>query len=248
MCTASWLLTETGYQLFFNRDEQKSRVKALPAQMHQKQSVCYPIDPQGGGTWIGVNTSGMSLCLLNNYQTKLAHLLPATSLTSRGVIIPELFKSYAQGESSSIFALLDALVKKSLFAPFSLLYFPAGLCKQQGRVYQYNWDGKTLNVVTAIAPVISSGVDFECVQQNRKNVYQQFIAQTDYPIEQRHLLFHASHVPEQSEYSVCMHRADAQTVSFTQVKVAPDEISLSYYDKPLCQASSPLNLYLTGSG
>lgn len=243
MCTASWLLTATGYQLFFNRDEQKKRIKALPPYLSQNQTVCYPLDPQGGGTWIGLNSSGVSLCLLNNYQAQAAQFQSAGLLTSRGVIIPTLFAQVAQTaqiESASMLSLLKTLVESANFAPFSLLYFPNALTKQAGTVYQYNWNGERLSVHKAISPVISSGVDFERVQESRKAIYLQFMTQTRYSAEKRHLFFHACHLPQKNERSVCMHRADAQTVSFSHIRVNDSEKNLAYYDKPLCEKTTPV--------
>jgi len=57
MCTVSWFLTESGYELFFNRDERISRAQALPPQKKVVDS-CHalsPIDTEAGGSWISVN-------------------------------------------------------------------------------------------------------------------------------------------------------------------------------------------------
>lgn len=69
MCTITWLTRDNGYELFFNRDELRSRQRAAPPQLHQDSKIRYlaPIDSDAGGTWISANQFGLSLCLLNNY-------------------------------------------------------------------------------------------------------------------------------------------------------------------------------------
>lgn len=46
MCSVTWYLSDTGYQVFFNRDEQRSRALALPPKPYELQetSVLMPLD------------------------------------------------------------------------------------------------------------------------------------------------------------------------------------------------------------
>lgn len=41
MCSVTWSLSETGYQVFFNRDEQKSRALALAPAIYDRQGVSH---------------------------------------------------------------------------------------------------------------------------------------------------------------------------------------------------------------
>jgi hypothetical protein len=67
MCTVTWLPRPDGYQLLCNRDERDSRQPALGPRLHEQNGVKYiaPVDGDHGGSWIGTNEFGMSLCLLN---------------------------------------------------------------------------------------------------------------------------------------------------------------------------------------
>jgi hypothetical protein len=47
--------------------------------------------------------------------------------------------------------------------------------------------------------------------------------------------FHACHGTAASAYSPCMHRPDAQTVSFSQIQVSQDEISFLYSPAAPCR-------------
>jgi len=85
MCTVSWFLTDSGYELFFNRDERISRAKALPPQKKRVETcnTLSPIDKE----------AGLSVCLLNLYtQSSLPE--GSSSFTSRGVIIQKLMSCY----------------------------------------------------------------------------------------------------------------------------------------------------------
>ena len=56
---------QDGFVLAMNRDELLSRVPALPpVPTLRKLAVLCPREP-GGGTWIGINSAGMALSLLN---------------------------------------------------------------------------------------------------------------------------------------------------------------------------------------
>ena len=122
MCTASWLLEPTGYQVFFNRDEQKGRAKALPPQQFSAVgdvSFLMPVDPVGQGSWIATNEFGLTLCLLNYYQGQT----PSGELISRG----QLVKSFAHYSSAE--QLIQDFEKLSYqhFAPFTLVIFDSEL-------------------------------------------------------------------------------------------------------------------------
>ena len=68
MCTLTYLLNDFGDELFFNRDEQRSRLPTIPPKFNQTRNAIYPVDPQGEGTWLAVNQQGLTLALLNYYQ------------------------------------------------------------------------------------------------------------------------------------------------------------------------------------
>src|SRR3954464_1119537 len=87
MCTLSFIPTERGYLVAMNRDEQISRETALPPQIFG--DALYPRDPGGSGTWIGVNSFGITLALLNRNLSGTPH----AKLRSRGDVIPALVGS-----------------------------------------------------------------------------------------------------------------------------------------------------------
>jgi hypothetical protein len=40
--------------------------------------------------------------------------------------------------------------------------------------------------------------------------------------------YHSSHSQKGGAYSVCMHRADAATVSFSRIRVTPEQVEFHY--------------------
>ena len=67
MCTVTVVPHETGIRVMCNRDERRSRPAALPPQVHDLggRLAAFPVDPRGGGSWVGVNDAGIVVTLLN---------------------------------------------------------------------------------------------------------------------------------------------------------------------------------------
>ena len=233
MCTLSWLITEQGFDVFFNRDEKKSRPTALAPRFNEQKNAIYPLDPVGGGTWLALTVQGTVFCLLNNYQAKNTQLMPENSI-SRGLVIPKLIERNDEVLKSNLLDL--TLLSKTLplknMSPFILCYFPSKVTNDND-IQVINWDGDNLSDNVAISPIVSSGFDLTGVSKNRLASYSDDI--TD---QKQHLAFHCSHQPERSAYSVCMHREDAHTVSFTHIQVRAENSLLHYTDDAPCLASA----------
>ena len=227
MCTVSWFTTSTGYELFFNRDEQRSRSDALTPQVFQDNKIDYimPIDPVGGGSWISLNNNGVSLCLLNYYQGEI----PPGDALSRGLLIKKLASS---GDINSIQETLSNIAL-SRFAAFTLLIFYASGSVQNEGVYGFRWDGRVFKSINPSSPMISSSVDAENVIEHRLSVYKEL---TNSGVNRQTLnQFHQHHHSKLGHRSPCMHRQDAQTVSFTHIIVSNKNNSLRYFPGSPCQ-------------
>src|SRR5262245_39775815 len=86
MCTVSIVANGNGFRLVSNRDERRDRAIALEPRIERlgSRAAIMPIDPVGGGSWIGVNDAGLAIAVLNRYgRTPLA----TRPSTSRGVIV-----------------------------------------------------------------------------------------------------------------------------------------------------------------
>lgn len=219
MCTLTYRLTATGYEIFFNRDEQHRRDQALPPQMDRKLNALYPIDPVGKGTWLAVHQSGVSLALLNYYQAEKKN--NTKQIKSRGEIILTLLST-----PGNIVEALKVMIL-TYYQPFQLCVFLPGLSLSVSKVLFFQWDGKCLTELQQTIPITSSSVDYPEVYQARKNKFAQMVA-TSEPTSQQLINFHQSK-QSSGKLSVQMSRSDAKTVSFSHICVGP-EISFSYLD------------------
>lgn len=231
MCSVSWLLEENGYQVFFNRDEQKTRALAMPPKQYQVNGVdiIMPLDPAGGGSWISINEFGLSLCLLNNYQG----IVPDAPLISRGLLLKNMSSSRNITQLTEAFHRLDL----NSFAPFTLLAFAPNLTQHNGVVVAYKWDGVQQNIVETDSPLFSSGVDLARVQAYRQAKYDQLISTGKN--QQNLLMFHSHHHSEHPHLGTCMHRSDAHTVSFTHLRNRHGQASMFYAPGAPCEPIQP---------
>ena len=89
MCTVTWHFTSAGYQLFFNRDELRTRATAQPPTLAVRGTVRYlaPTDVAAGGTWLAVNELGTTVGLLNSHPPAPGR---AHEVVSRGHLVRKL--------------------------------------------------------------------------------------------------------------------------------------------------------------
>ena len=243
MCTLSWFFGKSSTHVFFNRDEQKSRDIAEPPQVVSINQVdrLMPVDPVGGGSWLAVNEFGWTFALLNFYQGRL----PKGKLISRGDIIRGVSELNC---FTSIVDFFDGLTLTK-YAPFSLVCFaPDGTPASDIPPHQnaqtatmLRWTGDVLQVVAQQSPLFSSAVMFDDVVLSRTKQAERYIAGLACEREraEKHIALHCSHEPEASAQSICMHREDAHTVSFSYIKVVRDEVVFNYADGSPCSVKMP---------
>lgn len=233
MCTASWLISDNGYQVFFNRDELKTRKQAKPPARKEHHNIRYlaPIDSDAGGTWISVNEFGITLCLLNNYTNSQS--LNDAKYLSRGQIISSM------AHLGCLSKLVTRLKQVSLtsFKPFNLLMFEPG--KDPCRLA---WDGQQQQFYrNTNMPITSSSFKTEEVLKSRLNQ----LSDKHKCSEDQLIAFHHSHIPEKSARSVCMHRDEASTVSYSRIRVCDKNIIFEYKDGPPCKSDAKVIVSLS---
>ena len=147
MCTASWIVRDHGFELFFNRDEARSRMPALPPERFETEGTRYlaPTDADAGGTWLGVNEHGLAVGLLNAWEDEAE---PDPPVTSRGALVRELLCARSQAEVEERLAARDLAV----FRGFRLLTCAPGA---EPRVVA--WRGRRLAHAEVRLPLASSG-------------------------------------------------------------------------------------------
>lgn len=228
MCTAT-LLPPTAActtRLVINRDELHTRAEASPPveRAFGEHSALLPIDPDRGGTWVGVNDLGLVLTLLNlNPLKAIPQPRRARPLRSRGGIIPSLLHLATAAEVADYMLSHDPLSTR----PFTLLVTDAN------DLVSVCCDGREMRPHISTRPSAplmqtSSGLGDHIIAPARRELGEQWFGDdpTTWPDQQDAL--HRHHWDDRPHLSILMHREDARTVSITTVEVTPDAVTTRY--------------------
>lgn len=234
MCTLTllrepWLREGGGarpmWRVVFNRDEQRRRPLAIPPERHLAGAVqaLYPVDPQGGGTWIAATEHGLVFALLNGEDPAIPDPSGAPVRRSRGAIIPALAAAAARRAIDVPVAALDPRA----YRPFHLVI------ADQRDLIAVTSDGFAIaaGVPDRGERLIrtSSSVEAAAVRAWRTGLFApprtpESAAEQD--------AFHTREEPGRPAYGVAMTRADACTVSITTVEVFAGVVRMTYRPLP----------------
>ena len=217
MCTLSIIPIRdgAGFRVVTNRDEQRTRPKAIAPRLHSAgaRQWLWPEDGLAGGAWIGASADGLVLSILNLNLTARPALPPRDELISRGHLIPSLSDCATSDEA------MRRISRMSLarFAPFRLVaadFTEVGVAR---------WDRERLTIERRpLGPMclVSSGLGDHLVEP-RLALFEDFLA--SYGVTARMQdQFHRHTWPGRAEISVMMSRPDARTVSTTAVEIVRD--------------------------
>lgn len=236
MCTVTVVPHRDGTRLVCNRDERRTRALAVPPDLTFAGSrpAVYPIDPESGGTWVGVNDCGLAVALLNaNHGMPVepatraaAHAtVPFESRggsTSRGGIVPRLLGCSSLRELMACASAID----HRRFTPFRVLAV-------QGREAVIIGDsegGWRLQPRAVRRPLMltSSALGDHHVDGPRRRLFSRLMANPATWLEAQQR-FHRHQWVHRPDISVLMRRQDARTVSRTEIDLAPGRASLRYH-------------------
>jgi len=134
MCTVTAIFHKKEFILTSNRDIQIDRTHSLPPRLisYNDIDIISPIDPTGGGTWIGTSSKYIA-CLLNNFGKE------KKDMESRGLLVNKILS-----EKISLNKLSRETKK---YNPYVLLVFN----RIERNFWEVNWDGynykkKSLNL------------------------------------------------------------------------------------------------------
>ncbi|MEL7059059.1 MAG: NRDE family protein [Acidobacteriota bacterium] len=236
MCTATWMVTEDGggYHFLFNRDESVLRQRASPpsATVHADGAESLaPTDTDAGGTWISVNTHGVTVALLNRYQDQVTAVEPPDGWISRGRLVRAMASAT---DPSEVAERLNAQSDLRRWRPFTLLALAIG--DGAPTVLAFDWDGGQLKTAAETTPPrVSSGYDHEGAAIYRRALWEEKLREAPAgPNLELLRAFHRSHRPDHGAYSPCMRRPEARTVSLTEIEVRTDTVTMRYWDGPPC--------------
>lgn len=228
MCSVSFLPNSEGFDLLMNRDEQLTRPSALPPVLHRcgERKAMFPHE-LNGGTWVGVNDAGLALALINWYsQPQRAGTL------SRGGVIPALLAANTGGEAESLLRELP----HPRMNPFRLVVISLE------EKYLKEWRSNAGLLDVSAMPWekchwFSSGFNEEIANQVRSLTCRCAEEESDWDSLPWLRRLHRSHLPEKGPFSLCMHREDACSVSFTEVSVNRNGAEMSYHAGPPCEGA-----------
>jgi len=227
MCTVSFLPKSQGFCLAMNRDEKRDRFAALaPAVVDvESRRAIFPREP-AGGTWISANDAGICLALINWHRIERD---PKNDVLSRGIVVREL-----AGKSSAD-EIATAMMKLPLrnLRPFRLI----AIAPAETRVVEWRWNLKRLtrrNHAWRRRHWFSSGLDERRAEFERQRVCAAATNQEAAGSVNSLRRLHRSHAPERGAFSICMHRLDASTISYTEISVSRQRAKMRYKAGPSC--------------
>lgn len=225
MCTVTVIPIAGGLRLVSNRDELRTRPPSSTAREHEVSSAdgavraLWPVDPTGGGTWVGVNERGLAMTLLNlNLDPHPA--LPADPL-SRGVVITSVAHCAGAHEAADLVGDLQ-LERMNCFRL---------VLADTERVLCLRWDRGALTIDEhPLEPLCfaSSGLGDHLVQSRLALWHAMLDQQGVSPDTQD--AFHAHRWPERGFESVLMDREEARTTSTTVVEVGGARVLMRHRD------------------
>lgn len=234
MCTVTWLREPSGYRLFFNRDELRARLEAEPPRRAEGPTAnggptafLAPVDGDHGGTWIAANEHGVTVGLVNGYRR--ADATAPADVRSRGLLVWDLAACRSVREVEEAVRATDP----ERYRSFRLLAI-----SPEERVMTAEWDRISLSVdpdAEARVPLVSSAFEESDVGAKRKAEYARVVGAR--PDPERLAVYHRSHANGPSAYSVCMHRPEAVTRSFTRVIVDAERVAMIYRPGPPCETA-----------
>lgn len=228
MCTLTFVPAEDGYLVGMNRDELLTRPVALPPKVFERSGIemVYPREPSGGA-WIACNGQGNLLALLN-WKGCESHNLGEKRRT-RGLVIPQLIGLPDLSATDSHFLEMNL---DGLF-PFRLV----GVFRHETVVNEWRWDGTAkqfLRLSWNRKHWFSSSLSDLLAEKERGRACEAVAGEPAAESNGWLRRLHRSHVPGPGPFSVCVHRQDVATVSYTEVRCGGTQISMDYLDGNPC--------------
>jgi hypothetical protein len=240
MCTVTFIARQEGYCLGMNRDEKLTRPAGLPPKRKKVngRAVISPSEP-GGGTWIAMNDHGATLALINWYAVTAR---VGSNAVSRG----EVIKSMSAARSADVAQAALAGLPLNRINPFRLIGVYPATCE----IIEWRWNLSRLvrkRHRWKTQQWISSGFDEPTAQRLRGKTFQRALQQPSAGGLAWLRRLHRSHSPQAGPFSTCMHRADATTVSYTEVTVSLRQARMRHHGGAPCHRTAS-SVHLLGLG
>lgn len=221
MCTLTFIPEDNGYDLAMNRDEQIKRGSAIPPAriaLHGGTAI-YPRDTEGG-TWIAANDRGLALALLNWNDVGSSRSMKTRS---RGAVIPFLicFRTYSEVQTG-----IQEFNFQGIW-PFRLV----GVFPVERSIGEWRWSQQRLEFQFhewKPRHWFSSGLSDKQAESERGAVCRSAWSEPDAGSLPWLRRLHASHANGPGPFSLCVHRENVRTLSYTEVTCRPEKVQCIY--------------------
>lgn len=222
MCTVTIIRAGRTLRLVSARDEQHARPASLEPRVIALETgrVIAPIDPQGGGSWIGVSARGWAVTILNRNPPDRSR--PAPGSPSRGRLV------LAALEAGGTRGVVGAVERA---AGLGTSHFRL-LATDGQTLVDAQHDGRGLDCrVRELSErpemFSSSGLGDEAVDPARRALFEQFFSHAP-PSSWADLqdALHAHTWHDRAYESFRMLRTDAGTVSLSEARLDPERVLL----------------------
>jgi len=231
MCTLSVIPRDNGYLVGFNRDERITRGAGLPPAVREvagAKAIC-PTDGDGG-TWIGACEHSVTLALLN-WNDVTSQALSTKKSRSRGLLIPALIGS------STLPALQAALGDLNVagILPFRLV----GVFPLEERIGEWRWNSVQIEFVLhrwEARHWFSSSLSDSQAESLRGAACRDAWSQPDAGSPSWLRRLHASHTDPRGEFSMCVHRPEVRTLSYSEIDCTSTKLRMEHSTGSPCLA------------
>lgn len=217
---------DAGVWLVSSRDELHDRLPSLEPRVHHltqqqgknkyqgKRWAIFPVDPEGGGTWVGVNDLGVAVSLLNHYPE---YAPEPTRKQSRGDLVVQLLAAGDVTEALTALADNDLTV----YGSCKLVTVSAA-----GMLMTLTWDGHNATLEQHDLPQVwaSSSTHHRAANDHRRTLFYNQPPETFACLRK----FHSDQSHPEGALNVLMHSPEARTVSVTAVHIAPEQVTLHH--------------------
>jgi len=238
MCTLSVITRDGSYLLAMNRDERIARgVGELP-EIHQVDgaTAIYPSDG-AGGTWIAANEYGIALALLN-WNDAVPCSLDSSKIRSRGQIIPALGSTPSLAQSQAALGIFDL----AGISPFRLV----GVFPPEKTIGEWRWDSLELQLEIhswESRHWFSSSLSDKQAGKLRGAACRNAQHEPDAGSAQWLRRLHASHAAGPGPFSLCVHRQDVKSLSYSEIMCMPEGVQMAHFRGSPCAMGK---LHVTG--
>jgi len=228
MCTLTVVTGNNTYRIAMNRDEKITRGAGMPPEMHEFDATraIYPSDGDGG-TWIAANECGITLALLN--WNNVAPVGKAVKTRSRGRVIPALIDSRSLWDLRAVFSVSNF----TGMLPFRLV----GVFPYEQEIWEWRWDSTQLEFQVhewKARHWFSSSLSDDRAESLRGLACRDAQHESDAGSVLWLRRLHSSHIGGHGPFSLCVHREDAKTLSYSEVVVTPGCVQMGHFRGSPC--------------